>query len=597
MPAPKDEEAEYAVYAPPRSDSSRASSLSRLSSVPSEPDTPPPAKRRKLQPSSNQNADLTSLSPGKAIQVKEDVVSSQPSNIQATLFTSSNQSSYSNRGGASRLFPSQGLPSDGDHDHEEDPFHQLHSSQPKVRNTYGSQSTPNIHKAASSKRTATKAKREGGKEISSVPDRNTTFKAYDTKPLHAIRKHSILSEIVHTNIVQVQMSEKEKAFKSPAVMSPSPRSKRAAKRSRTPVKNEQKPTSDAKFIKPPRPPSPQRKKSTSPPIVVTKDIPLEPGRRTSTSTRSSHNAPIIDPAALESIKAKLNISVDLPPSSAALSSEPSFLFDGEDDKSSSSLSSAREVEELDVDQLHEEWTRDHPPASPKTQCQICKEFISRLFVEEFASSAVLSVRQQQRLCRAHRVRSAEATWKTKGYPSIDWVSFPQRLSKYDAALSSVLTGTTSSFYRNAFEDQIKAGNRTLRQTLMSGSDSEGLKRGYYGAKGARMMMDYLMSTFASRIRRRAATDRLVSAAGVAGFVQTVLAPELVIMLVKDDMRVDEEQARVILEDSSEVGHLLNEEEDETIKDAAEDEMFRDVEEREAVGGAIEEEMAEILELD
>lgn len=106
-----------------------------------------------------------------------------------------------------------------------------------------------------------------------------------------------------------------------------------------------------------------------------------------------------------------------------------------------------------------------------------------------------------------------------------------------------------------------------------------------------------MSTFASRIRRRAATDRLVSAAGVAGFVQTVLAPELVIMLVKDDMRVDDEQARVILEESSEVGHLLNEEEDETIKDAAEDETFRDVEEREAVGGAIEGEMAEILELD
>ncbi|KAI4090532.1 MAG: hypothetical protein LQ344_004673 [Seirophora lacunosa] len=579
MPALKDEEAEYAVYAPPRSDSSRASSLSRLSSVPSEPDTPPPAKRRKLPPSSSQSADLTSLSPGKAIRLKEDVVSSQPSNIQATLFTSSNQSSYSNRGGASRLCLSQGLPSDGDHDLEET-FPHLHSSQPKLKNTYGSQPTGNIHKAASSKRTATKAKREGGKAISLVPDGNTEFKAYDTKPLHAIRKHSILSEIVHTNIIQVQMSEKEKAFKAPAVMSPSPRSKRAAKRSRTPAKNEQKPTSDAKFIKPPRPPSPQRKKSTSPPVIVTKDIPLESGRH---------------PAALESIKAKLNISVDLPPSSAALSSEPSFLSDGEDDNSSS-LSSAREVEELEADQLHDEWTRDHPPASPKTQCQICKEFISRLFVEEFASSAVLSVRQQQRLCRAHRVRSAEATWKTKGYPSIDWVSFPQRLSKYDAALSSVLSGTSSSFYRNAFEEQIKAGNRTLRQTLMSGSDSEGLKRGYYGAKGARMMMDYLMSTFASRIRRRAATDRLVSAAGVAGFVQTVLAPELVVMLVKDDMRVDDEQARVILEESSEVGHLLNEEEDETIKDAAEDEMFRDVE-GDAVGGAVEGAMAEILELD
>lgn len=75
-----------------------------------------------------------------------------------------------------------------------------------------------------------------------------------------------------------------------------------------------------------------------------------------------------------------------------------------------------------------------------------------------------------------------------------------------------------------------------------------------------------MSRFASRIRRLAGTDRLVSAAGVAGFVQGVLAPELVVMLVKDDMNVDEEQARVILEESSEIGNLVNEEEDEVIKD-------------------------------
>lgn len=75
-----------------------------------------------------------------------------------------------------------------------------------------------------------------------------------------------------------------------------------------------------------------------------------------------------------------------------------------------------------------------------------------------------------------------------------------------------------------------------------------------------------MSRFASRIRRLAGTDRLVSAAGVAGFVQGVLAPELVVMLVKDDMNVDEEQARVILEESSEIGNLVNEEDDEVIKD-------------------------------
>lgn len=81
-----------------------------------------------------------------------------------------------------------------------------------------------------------------------------------------------------------------------------------------------------------------------------------------------------------------------------------------------------------------------------------------------------------------------------------------------------------------------------------------------------------MSRFASRIRRLAGTDRLVSAAGVAGFVQGVLAPELAVMLVKDDMNVDEEQARVILGESSEIGNLVNEEEDEVIKDEVEEDV-------------------------
>lgn len=79
-----------------------------------------------------------------------------------------------------------------------------------------------------------------------------------------------------------------------------------------------------------------------------------------------------------------------------------------------------------------------------------------------------------------------------------------------------------------------------------------------------------MANFASRIRRLAGTDKLVSAGGVSGFVQAVLAPELAVMLVKDDMGVDDEQARVILKESFDIGNLLNEEEDEAIKDEDEE---------------------------
>ncbi len=75
-----------------------------------------------------------------------------------------------------------------------------------------------------------------------------------------------------------------------------------------------------------------------------------------------------------------------------------------------------------------------------------------------------------------------------------------------------------------------------------------------------------MTSFAPKVRRLAASDKLIASAGVAGYVQAVLAPELAVMLVMEDMRVDEDEARVILRNSKEIGDLLNEEEDEMIRD-------------------------------
>lgn len=79
-------------------------------------------------------------------------------------------------------------------------------------------------------------------------------------------------------------------------------------------------------------------------------------------------------------------------------------------------------------------------------------------------------------------------------------------------------------------------------------------------------MENIISHFSHKIRRRAASDSLVSTGGVSAFVQAVLTPELAVMLVKEDMKTDDEGARAVLRDSAEIGHLLNEEEDEVIQD-------------------------------
>lgn len=76
-----------------------------------------------------------------------------------------------------------------------------------------------------------------------------------------------------------------------------------------------------------------------------------------------------------------------------------------------------------------------------------------------------------------------------------------------------------------------------------------------------------MLRFAGKIRRLASSDSLISTGGVSGFVQAVLVPELAVMLVQADMNIDdEEKAREILRNSVEIGHMLNEEEDELIQD-------------------------------
>lgn len=75
-----------------------------------------------------------------------------------------------------------------------------------------------------------------------------------------------------------------------------------------------------------------------------------------------------------------------------------------------------------------------------------------------------------------------------------------------------------------------------------------------------------MSKFSPKLRRLAASDRLISSSGVTGYVQAVLVPELAVMLVKEDLGVDDdERAREILRESVEIGDLLNEEEEEVVQ--------------------------------
>jgi len=91
--------------------------------------------------------------------------------------------------------------------------------------------------------------------------------------------------------------------------------------------------------------------------------------------------------------------------------------------------------------------------------------------------------------------------------------------------------------------------------------------GYYGSKGAGIMMEYLIEHFQRPLRRLAQGDKVVVAGGgVSGFVQRVLVPELVVRLVGEDMGIrDEEEVRRVVEEGAELGALLCEEEEEVVE--------------------------------
>ncbi|KAI4098066.1 MAG: hypothetical protein L6R37_006705 [Teloschistes peruensis] len=558
------------IFGPPKRDSSEDASPTTTSRT-SEPDTPPPAKKRKREAVIREQVDLISPAPAKKSKYSPDRPTIEPSNIKSSVFTSSAPSSSQHSTfGRTSVNSSQKSQKDGQKDDDYAIFETYNSSQSRAKQKYGSRRPPpNIHKEAPTGKPKLKKPRQDSEEAEKlVKPGNHGFKSVDVKAIDS----------------RIRALEKDKQdnFKKPPVMSPSPRSKRASRRSDTNKSDEQASDRARASRKPPQVQSPEQKKTSPPKFIKPPGLSPQPETRRSSrsgrSNQSSQDASVPVFPNLQSLKelrgfaenvqVKLQAQLEPPTSSTTFSSALSLELDIEDGNSSSPLSSAPEVQDLDA--TEDEWLKNHPPSSPKKQCPICKEFVSRLFMEESFGTAPMSVREQVQFCKVHKIRSAEQAWKTRGYPTIDWHVFAKRLPGYEDKIVEILNGSRRSFYRNAFEDQVKSGvNRTLQQSIMSGSGLEGLNVGYYGTKGARILMDFTMSHFASRIRRLASSDKLVSTGGVAGFVQAVLAPELAVVVVKDDMKVDDERAREILRESSEVGNLLNEEEDEIIRDEQE----------------------------
>ncbi|KAF7597116.1 hypothetical protein BBP40_010590 [Aspergillus hancockii] len=190
-------------------------------------------------------------------------------------------------------------------------------------------------------------------------------------------------------------------------------------------------------------------------------------------------------------------------------------------------------------------------------CPWCKEPVDPELLMRFQSQPKQRIREQQRFCGSHKKTKAQEEWLDKGYPTIDWDMFEDRILGHFDDLENILVPDSQSYYRNILDSTLKSGKAKNFRLTLEGDGLETISCGYYGTRGAGKMLEALTKRFSRKLRRLAASDHIIKSAGVVGYAQNVLVPELAVRLVKEDMGVNEDTARQILRDSIDIGERLN----------------------------------------
>lgn len=172
---------------------------------------------------------------------------------------------------------------------------------------------------------------------------------------------------------------------------------------------------------------------------------------------------------------------------ATSSAKDQHLFDLDDDDSlSSPLSSP--ISDLSLELSQEE--KAAPPAPPppsESLCPMCRQPVEPELLAEFMAQPRRRVRDQHRFCESHRARSAEKEYRDRGYPTIDWDTFDERIQRHFPALEKLLEPDASSYYRNILDTALKSGKAKNFRLTIAGDGLENISCGYYGTKGASRM--------------------------------------------------------------------------------------------------------------
>ncbi|PWY95498.1 hypothetical protein BO94DRAFT_482040 [Aspergillus sclerotioniger CBS 115572] len=238
---------------------------------------------------------------------------------------------------------------------------------------------------------------------------------------------------------------------------------------------------------------------------------------------------------------------------ATSSALDALIFDDDDSSIGTPLSTASSslMNELSEAML------DETVLTEPSVCPWCKAPVDPGMLLRFRAQPKQRMREQQRFCESHKQSTAEQEWKEKGYPTIDWDTFDERINRHFADLETIMVPESTSFYRNILDTTLKTGKAKNFRLTLAGDGLEAMSCGYYGTRGAGKMLQAITTRYGRRLRRLAVSDHIVKTAGVVPYAQAVLVPELAVRLVKEDLGVPDETARQILRETMDLGEKLN----------------------------------------
>ncbi|KAI8095043.1 RTC4-like domain-containing protein [Gilbertella persicaria] len=166
-------------------------------------------------------------------------------------------------------------------------------------------------------------------------------------------------------------------------------------------------------------------------------------------------------------------------------------------------------------------------------------------------------------CKLHRLElNIKPEGRKKGYPrEIDFDKLGKRVMRYKDELDLVIADKLPSDYRTLAEDSYREmGSNKARSTMGVMTRFEATLPGYYGPKGAAVILDVLTEHY---LKSGYLAQHLVSPQMPLEFLQQVLVPEVGFRLIQSDMLNQKgvvenarEKAKQIMDQSREYGNYM-----------------------------------------